>query len=165
VFISGQLNGRLTIAAKNSIYITADLTYSHGEDTFNDPNSDMLGLIADNYVYILHHWSNTGTPPQGEYPYDAKHVAPDDIHIDAAILTVNHSYGFEDHDDTDDSKKGTIYLKGSIAQNYRGAVGLIGSTGYLKDYDYDPRMKYRQPPHYISPANSGFEIISWKQIN
>jgi hypothetical protein len=92
-------------------------------------------------------------------------VSPFNIEIDAAIAVVNHSFEFEDSDQG--TVRGTLTVKGSIAQKYRGTVGTfnvsngLNITGYLKNYVFDSRMTYLEPPHFLKPANSGFEIISW----
>ena len=44
---------------------------------------------------------------------------------------------------------GNIYLWGSIAQKYRCAVGISGSSGYGKNYKYDDRLKLRTPPYML----------------
>ena len=74
VFVSGKLNGRLTIAASNNIYITGydptilewrnrqqtggityqDTTFDEKGYVVND-GDDMLGLIAGEYIRILHY--------------------------------------------------------------------------------------------------------------
>jgi len=54
------------------------------------------------------------------------------------------------------STLGTLNLNGSIAQEFRGPVGAHqGSTlvdGYGKDYTYDSRLKFQQPPYFTSPT-------------
>jgi hypothetical protein len=147
VYVEGTLSGRLTIASKNNIYITGDLLYK-------DEATDMLGLIAENYVYILHYKGY-------------KDVAPNNIEINAAIFAVNHSFSYEKY--YYGPPKGTITLKGALAQKYRGAVGTFyrsgrKRSGYSKDYYYDERMLYTEPPHFIEPLNSGFEITAWEEI-
>jgi hypothetical protein len=49
-------------------------------------------------------------------------------------------------------------LTGAIAQKFRGAVSLSGSTGYVKNYVYDQRMKYRSPPLFLDPINAAWQI-------
>lgn len=151
VYLSGTYSGRLTIAARNIIYLIGDVRYSNSE-------TDMLGLVADNYIYINHFDRGRS----GRYTVD---VAPDNVEIDAAIFALNHSFGFERY--REGPPKGTVKIIGSIAQRYRGPVGTFGSdgrrqSGYAKDYYYDTRMAYETPPHFIEPANAGFEIISWR---
>ncbi len=92
-------------------------------------------------------------------------VSPYNIEIDAAIAVVNHSFEFESHDQG--AVRGTLTINGSVTQKYRGPVGTFNVnngqnvTGYLKNYVFDPRMLYQAPPHFLEPANSGYEIISW----
>ncbi|MFA5867801.1 MAG: hypothetical protein WC891_07585 [Actinomycetota bacterium] len=143
VYISGTYSGGLTVGAKNIIYVTADVLNG-------DLVNGILGLVADNYVYI-NHYNRTGVD-----------VAPFDVRIDAAIAAVNHSFGFERY--SEGNQRGTITLKGSICQRYRGPVGTFSATrrtGYYKKYEFDERMAYLAPPHFIEPANAGFEIIKW----
>jgi hypothetical protein len=53
VYVEGQLLGRVTIAAQNSVIITGDLTYK------NPTGTDLLGLVAGNYVEVMHPWIQT----------------------------------------------------------------------------------------------------------
>ena len=78
--------------------------------------------------------------------------------IDAAILAINHSFIVDNYDCGD--SLGTLTVHGAIAQKYRGAVGTSGAggTGYLKDYNYDDRLHYIQPPSFIEPVQSDWVI-------
>lgn len=148
VFVKGTLSGKLTIAASNNIYITGNITYSN-------PTNDMLGLIANNWIYINH------------YNQSGKDVAPSSITIKAALFVLQNSFGFEAY--ADGPAKNTLTVIGSIAQAYRGPVGTFipgGSivSGYKKDYWYDKRMLYNEPPHFLPPLNAGFEITSWEEV-
>ena len=64
----------------------------------------------------------------------------------------NYQYG--------DNTLGTITLYGAVAQKYRGTVGTGGSTGYLKAYTYDQRMKYQSPPFFLNPVDSAWQIVT-----
>jgi hypothetical protein len=60
-------------------------------------------------------------------------------------------------------------VTGAIAQRYRGAVGQNQSsclptcttytTGYIKDYNYDNRLRYRNPPFFIDPTNAAWHVL------
>lgn len=213
LFISGTLEGRLTIAARNNIYIThADPTNweqpnytAHTEGgiyysntTFGDPDhpsvkengiyvrkakgKDMLGLVANENIYILHwgwprelnaytenndpHWEYYKKENYGRGRWKWVHaddVAPQNITIHAALFAVNGGFGYEDF--RSGSKKNDIILWGSITQQQRLPVGLIGSTGYSKKYAHDPRMFYDYPPHILEPVNTGWEVMDWKEMN
>ena len=176
VFVSGILNGRLTIAAANDIFITgrdptnynfANAAVTGGiryaDTTFTGASDDMLGLVANRWVRILHDdWpSTTGRTAR-------PNVAPHDIIIHAAIFALDWAFEYERF--ADPPVMGTITLVGSLTQRNRGAVGTFSSatgarlSGYLKDYNFDPRMAYDSPPHFLEPANAGWEITAWRLV-
>lgn len=227
VFVSGQLQGQLTIACSNDIFITAwdpidwrgpwpkkdatgfgSYTYTGGvsylssSTDFNQiftggewdhteitgsNRDDMLGLVADNNIQILHYsWpaqlsdmskgshiiiSNNGWtegkvqtfPSQYDYSASGPDSAAANILIHAALFTTRGSFGYEKPDRG--PSKGEITLYGSIAQHNRGVIGLIGASGYDKNYTHDPRMLYTSPPNYIEPANTGWQVGEWKEIS
>jgi len=57
VFISGQLTGGLTVTSADNIFITNSLTYTNGTGS---TSSDVLGLIADNYIELVHTATSSG---------------------------------------------------------------------------------------------------------
>ena len=180
IFLSGELNGSLTIAAQNTIYITAhdptnwsnlDTTggITYANPTLDENNDDLLGLVSQRNIEILHH----GWP---RYTYWTDHwsesndVSVDDITIEAAIFALDGSFSFEDHDEG--GSKGTITVNGPIVQKDRGPVATFSSyygyniSGYdTKDYSHDPRMAFDTPPHFLEPANAGWEVLNWREIN
>ena len=145
-FLSGTLSGRLTVAAKNNVYITDNLVYRNQ----TEDSQDMLGLVAENFVYVDKN-------------------APNNIEIHAAILAINHSFGVEDYQSP--PAKGTLSIKGAIIQKFRGPVGTFNSrtmrkiSGYSKNYSYEKRMKNHQPPYFVEPVNASFEQVSWEEVN
>lgn len=148
VFISGTLRGKLTIGSANIIWITGDLNYS-------DDAADMLGLVATDSILINH------------YDSSDRDVAPYNVTIKGALFALENSFGFERYNQG--SPKGTITFVGSMVQNTRGPVGTFNSrtgqklTGYSKNYNYDKRMLYKSPPHFVEPLNAGFELVGWTQ--
>jgi hypothetical protein len=64
----------------------------------------------------------------------------------------------QNHDEGADL--GTTTVNGVIAQKWRGPVGTGGSggTGYLKDYNYDTRLRHASPPHALSPFETEFKV-------
>jgi hypothetical protein len=157
VFLSGTLNGRLTIAAENNIVIVANTTYTSS----GAGSDDMLVLIANQFVQIYH--------PVNSYEVnlqDSRNPTPyfQDPRIDAAILALGHSFIVQNYDKGGDL--GTINLTGGIAQKWRGPVGTSGSggAGYLKNYNYDSRLQYASPPHAATLSSAGFRLIRWAEI-
>lgn len=206
-YVSGELDGRLTIVAENDIYITANNPTNWGNPgstpagtggvTYSDLSSapditadninsimaacdDMLGLIANRNVRILHYnWPKDGAP---EYYWKngSSHidVAPTNMNIHASIFAVTGSFEFEEHELG--TKKGTLRVLGSISQYKIGPIAGFAPnlldlpenwdfmnsriTGYGKDYWHDPRLMYDLPPSFLEPTNSGWEIITWQEI-
>ena len=59
-------------------------------------------------------------------------------------------------------KLGTLTINGGLAQDFRGAVGTgsggsVG-TGYAKNYNYDDRLRYEEPPHFIDPVQGSWRV-------
>jgi len=131
--VHGSYSGQLTIAAENDVLVDANITRS---------GSGLLGLVANNFVRVKHSCSDTFTDRQ----------------IDAAILAIDHSF-IVDHYNCG-SQAGTLQVNGAIAQNFRGAVGTVGSpgTGFFKDYNYDDRLRYQEPPHFFDPVQSAWHV-------
>lgn len=184
VFVSGTLDGRLTIAAANDIYITnknptemhydsaavtGGIKYTNTTLSGANTSNDMLGLVAEGYVRILHYdWFGDTWWDRWDWSSERNNVAPTNITIYAAIFATNNSFEFDRHDEG--TAKGTINFFGSITQKYRGAVGTFYSgssqraTGYSKNYWHDPRMAYLSPPHFLEPLNAGWVLSGWHEI-
>jgi len=141
VYVHGSYSGQLTIAAENDIVVDKNLTRSE---------SGMLGLIANNFVRVFHNYSSEVI--NGEDKSECKNGTEEKVEnltIDAAILSINHSF-IVDHYDCG-SSLGTLTVNGAISQKFRGPVGTSGGTGYTKNYNYDDRLRYLEPPSFIEP--------------
>lgn len=210
VFVSGTLNGKLTIAAENDIYITATdptnwdepddastpannggVTYYYltgktmtgdNVDTYMADCDDMLGLIANRNVRILHfywpkadgYWNGWGTSL-----IKNRDVAPGNMNIHAAICAVTGSFEYEEHRQGD--KKGELTVVGSIIQNRTGPLAGYSIniydfkilpdfvhdrlSGYGRTFIHDPRMMYQSPPSFMEPTSAGWEMIEWKEVS
>lgn len=170
VLVKGQYSGELTIAAENDIVIEGNLTKS--------ASSGLLGLIANNFVRVKHPFCREGSGasegcPSGWKPAE---TAPDsngnrECHggsnatgsqtnptIEAAILAISHSF-IVDHYDCG-AELGTLTVKGAISQKFRGTVGTSGGsgTGYKKNYEYDDRLRYMEPPNFLDPIEPAWHI-------
>lgn len=168
VFISGTLDGRLTVNAENRIIVVDDLVY---ESQASSATGDFLGLIANNFVEIFHPVQSCSSPsttckggsggPYGinlNVPWNAN--APlSNIKVHAAILALNHSFRVQNYNRG--AHLGNLTVFGAIAQQYRGIVTLISTTGYGKDYNYDNRLKVASPPHFLDPVQSSWLVGSW----
>jgi Tfp pilus assembly protein PilX len=157
VYVKGSYSGRLTIAAENDIIINGNIIRS---------GDGMLGLIANNFIRIYHPFcdksSNTCTPAAQSGLRDCHSSGSNgsaslkDLRIDAAMLAINHSF-IVDHYDCG-AHLGTLTINGAVSQKFRGPVGLVGSSGYSKNYVYDDRLRYISPPYFLDPVESAWHV-------
>ncbi len=140
-YVSGSYSGQLTIAAQNDVIINGDLVNSGG---------GLLGLIADNFVRVYHPCSS-GNNQSG---------SQSNPEIDAAILAIRHSFIVDNYNCG--NQLGDLSVTGAIAQKFRGPVGTYGGygggSGYTKNYVYDDRLRYLEPPYFLSPDGSAWVI-------
>lgn len=159
-FVSGVLDGQLTIAAEDSVIITGNTTYAGG--TTGD---DLLGLVANNYVEIYHpvacnDWEDGYCTSTSNLSGSLTNPT-----VQAAILTVDHSFRVQNY--AYGSSLGTLSVFGTIGQLYRGAVGTFSggstTTGYSKNYTYDTKLRFTSPPHFLDPVASAWGIKTWAE--
>jgi hypothetical protein len=159
VYVKGNYSGQLTIAAQNHIIINGSISRTN--------SSGMLGLIANNFVRIYHPYCPpvSGTPScfsttaqTARNDCDGENGAGTlyDPDIDAAILAIEHSIIVDHYDCGEDL--GDLNVEGALAQKYRGPVGIAGGSGYLKNYVYDDRLHYIEPPSFIDPQPAQWVI-------
>jgi hypothetical protein len=149
VFVQGTFKGAMTIGAENYVYITGDLTYS-------DASKDILGLVGNNAVWI---WNPMKTTSSGTRPL----LTDSGRTVNAAIISVLHTFQVQNYDQGSIAR-GTLTVKGTIAQAFRGPVGLVGGSGYLKAYSYDNRLAYVAPPKFLSPVASSYGVTQYAGV-
>lgn len=74
--------------------------------------------------------------------------------IYASIQTLQRSFWVQNYNQGADL--GTLSVRGSIAQKWRGAVGTSGGTGFAKDYSYDTRLQFASPPYFPQWTNAAW---------
>lgn len=142
VSISGVLNGQLTVGTNKSIYVVNNLLY-HDDPRTNPMSSDMIGLVAQNNVYV-------------------DETAPYNMEIDGSMVALNTSFGVESYNV---GLKGTLIVYGAITQYRRGPIGTFNSvtgakvSGYTKNYIYDDRMGSAAPLYYPPAKDAANRII------
>ena len=168
LYVEGNVQGRVTMAAENSIVVTGDLVLSNGVN-----GTDLVGLVAGNSVEVYHPWVDTwvsttsngkttwgwkgnpaevaGWPHRYSDPSTGGNNPASGIQIDASIQTLQHSFWVQQY--SQGNGAGTLLVLGSIAQRWRGIVGQ-GSAGYIKLYKYDSRLKYSSPPYFPQWTNA-----------
>jgi Tfp pilus assembly protein PilX len=168
VFVDGDLAGRVTIAADNNVVIVDNLTYAGGAG-----GTDALGLVANNAVELYHPITCTQTGNQaGSFGCTAgsNMARPNGTTwsnpvVNAAMLSLLHSFGVQNYQVG--NSLGNLRVFGAISQKFRGAVGTFGqngSTGYLKDYNYDNRLRYAPPPFYLDPIQSSYARYTFGEV-
>jgi len=150
LWVQGSYSSSLTLASENDIIVNGNLTKS-GNVT--------LGLIPNNFVRIYHPVTNRN----GNACTNAA-GAPTNVTIDAAILSLAHSFIVDNY--FCGAPLGTLTVRGAIAQRFRGPVGTGGTnvaTGYAKSYSYDDRLKYTNPPHFLSPVQAPWDLMRFTE--
>lgn len=142
VFVSGVVNGAITVASENFVYITGNITYA-------DPQDDILGLVGNNAVQV---WN----------PRKASGLVHTTLHrtVQAAILSVAHTFTVQNYAQA--PARGTLTVLGAIAQKYRGPVATTSGgslvSGYAKNYVYDTRLRYTAPPKFLTPTSTTYGV-------
>ena len=150
VIIQGTLNGRLTVMANKDgeggkIHIPNDLVYN--KNPLVEASSDMLGLIAEDYVQV---------------DFDA---ARGDIAIQASIYSQKDGLVIENIDGYPTAYHMNL-LGGVIGKKIRETAKyeLIGGVwlpvkGYSYIHKFDERFNQVVPPFF--PLTDFYRVISW----
>jgi hypothetical protein len=146
-WVSGTYSSDLTIAADNDVIVEDDIT--RGGDGV------LLGLIANNFVRVYHPVAFGAGTGGCENTGDTGGRT-----IDAAILALKHSFIHDNWYCGDPT--GDLTVVGAISQKFRGPVGTGSgatiSTGFRKQYVYNDRLRYREPPYFLDPVQASWRI-------
>jgi hypothetical protein len=162
VYVHGTYDEPLTIVSDHDIIVIANTSSSvcytptatceanPGITTTTDSSGNPIGnatvgLVAGDFVRVMHPATNGINVPQA-------------VTIDAAMLTLQHSFMVDNYTVGSSNPQPYLTVHGAIAQRYRGAVGQVGSTGYLKNYHYDDRLKVILPPYLFSLSTAGWQV-------
>jgi hypothetical protein len=143
-YVSGKVDGAMTVATENYIYVTGNLQYV-------DESADVLGLIGQNAIWVWNPVSSAGV----------NLLPAEDRIIDAAILSVAHTFAVQNYNLG--AYRGKLVVTGAIAQKFRGTVATASggssiATGYAKEYSYDHRLRYMAPPKFLSPVSTTYGV-------
>jgi len=148
-YVQGVVNGTVTVAAQNAIYITNGIVYASAlnptpwASNFVPANvTDTLGLIALNQVQVL---------------------GDNSINIHAAIMVCSNNYGFgaATWSSPRSGNRPDINLYGSLAQYQRGVVAQGSSYGFDKNYKFDTRFLQISPPLPNTSGFLGYSFSGW----
>lgn len=147
-WVDGVVNGKVTLAAQDSVFITNSITYASAASPtpwqagFNPAAvTDTLGLMASNQVQI---------------------VGSSAVTIHAAIMVTSDGGGFNADQYTTEIGGPTLNLYGSLSYYRRGAVGQVATPwrGYHKNYKFDTRFNTDAPPNF---PYSVYQFDRWDQ--
>ncbi len=151
---------------------------NYNSATGTTPN-DVLGLIANSFVEInrpIYNKNAGGGNAGNDLPScnGTTWVPPlcnpstskgdptgtsQGLTVDATILALKQSFVVNNYSNS--PGLGTLYAYGSIQQDARGPVGLVGgNNGYYKYYTWDPRLPLYGPPYYLTPGTSSWALDS-----
>lgn len=150
VYIKGTYSSSLTIAAEKDIIINGNIEETGVTPPAPPSGTTTLGLIATRFVRVYHPCSggNNGSGAAGSYM--------ENPWIYAAILSTSHSFLVDNY--TCGNGMGNLNVYGAIAQKFRGIVGILGGSGYDKEYIYDERLATDEPPYFLAPLKAGWRI-------
>lgn len=166
-FVKGGFSGAMTVGASNYLYVTGDITYVNA-------TTDILGLVGQTavtvwnpvscstYLTVRTSWGSSTTTNICDTSYGSSQLlarsAGASITINAAVASnqgtfqlQNYGYG---------AQLGNLNVVGSIAQEYRGAVGVSYGDGHVtgvkKNYGYDNRLLSTAPPKFLQPVSTSY---------
>lgn len=149
VYVHGYYTQPLTIVSDHDIIIMANKSgltnpgiTTTVDGSGNPTGGATLGLVAGDFVRVMH----------------ASGVKPTAVTIDAAILTLSHSFMVDNYGTDTSTPTPKLTVHGAIAQRYRGIVGTTAGAGYIKDYSYDDRLKVLLPPYLFSLSTAGWQV-------
>lgn len=188
-FVSGVLDGRLTVCATGNIYITLkDPTNTDASkaavtngikyakdgndipasstDTKTDISDDMLGLVSGGDVILATKtWpkSGGGTQSYSNYaPAKSSGSLIKSFYVRGALMASTGCYTVEEFSSL--GELGSIYLIGSKIVKEAQATWNGSNSGYKENNTYDYRLLYETPPHFVEPTNSGWEVRGWEEV-
>lgn len=147
VYVKGKLDGALSIAALNNLFVIDDVTYERNPQTIIT-SDDILGLIADKKVIVSQNTANNTN-----------------CEIHASIFARAGSFEAENWNSRPLS--GWLKIVGGLIQETRGAVGQYAGSnlknGFSKRYYFDERLSNPsvRPPFFPGFYRSTYSIANW----
>jgi hypothetical protein len=135
--ITGKYSGNITLGAfsnpsgkKGNVWIDGNGIVAADDPRTNPNSNDMLGIVADRFVYIAKDGSRNSSSV---------------VNIEASIYSQNGELTAEDF--WKNGKQGTVKLFGGVIQNTAGSLGTFDSgglkTGFYYNIRFDERFRTR----------------------
>lgn len=187
LYVEGVVGRPITFVAEQSIVLTGDLLVAGGTS-----GTTTVGLVAGGSVEVFHPqlvtWTGVAAGATGEAywrhddpvslsGYMPKRYATSGpaqgLSVQAAILALGGSFQVQQWSvgnvDASSGPAGELRVEGSIAQRFRGVVGMdpppscLGcddpQTGYWKNYTYDERLRRGLRPPYFPTFSSTWSVL------
>jgi hypothetical protein len=120
--------------------------------------ADALGLVAGYFIDLPQ-------APPNPNPYTSCPNPP--VTMEAAMLALSDSVyvGPEFTQGWTNGGQCNLRVFGSIAQDFRGPVGLVDTAGYVKQYVYDASLRVLWPPYYLSASSATWAPVTYEEGN
>jgi len=156
--VQGTVNGQLTVAADQNVYISGNVQYNDEPVRpgipGGDPNStNLVGLVANNNVTVL------------------EASAPTKLEIDGVMAAIQGSFNVDQYAKNPDPIAGgldgaVMSQFGSLINFASGCTGVVNGAGQLIDgwnqvQSYDVRLAKLAPPGFpplVNAANQGVYV-------
>jgi hypothetical protein len=146
----GTLDGQVTLGSGGNIEIWDDIIYEDSTPG-SGPNpgcDDVLGLIATRDIVISY-------TPENQH----------DCEVHGVLMALEKNIEAEDY--MHHAPRGTFVIYGGMIADYSIHLGQfdagVCTSGYVRDYRYDPRLFYMPPPFF--PTTGRYLVCSWEEVN
>ena len=153
VTVQGTVNGQLTVAADQNVYVSGDVQYN-SNPTSNSSSTDLVGLVAYNNVTVI------------------EASAPAQLAIQAVVVALTGSFNVDQYsknpDPINNGLDGAVMSQfGSLVNYASGCTGVVNSNGQLVDgwnqiQSYDNRLMVLAPPGFPPLVNSAGQGVYGK---
>lgn len=164
-FVQGTVDGQVTVATDNNIYLVAPTADNNGSMTVGAASlagGDVMGLAASKFILVNHDISG-GPDNFGPLSYAPIVQGPT---IDAVAFTVNDALGTSDF--WDGSVMGNMTINGAIVSNFMDVEGEFSGCclvhGYNEIYNWDSRLAHLTPPYFIPPDQSQWAETTYSEL-
>jgi hypothetical protein len=153
ISISGVVDGELTIGVNGDIIITDDILYFDSSPG-GGPNpgcDDVLGLVAAGH-------------PDGDIIIERNPANNHNCEIHGVLMALQKNIEAEDYQHG--APRGDLIVWGGMVVDHAIHIaeyrdGVV-TSGYLRDFHYDPRLFTMPPPYF--PCTGTYIVAGWEEV-
>jgi hypothetical protein len=161
--VSGVLDGKVTVYSTGNITVGTDLNtnleYADSDPTTSD---DLLGLLTNNDIIL--HCKLSGTQCEEKKVHGLLRAGG--LATGGTIFNPRWATAVKSSGDAP-----ILNLLGSMISGYRGTFGSMNSSdagevtaGWRKEFNFDPRLRFEQPPYMLRDSLSMFIRSSMRDV-